>query len=399
MSKKKLEIKVNKIFAKTAKATATTVVNIGGARSGKSYAMAQLLIMRAVNNPLNIAITRKTMPALKMTSLRLVLDLLKKYGLYKTENYNKTENYYKLAKSHLQFFSLDDPEKIKSSEFNYIWLEEANEFSYQDYLVLLTRLSAPNENGKNQIFLTLNPSAANSWIAKKLIVKKDVDVFYSTYLDNSFLKKDYIETLLSLKNYDADAYNVFALGKWGHNEKAVYPLWQTVEAEPDEEEADEIIWGLDFGFNNPSALVKIYIKDKVYIATEKLYQTGITTNALIEKLQNIIPASRRNQTIYADAAEPDRIAEIAKAGFNIKPAKKAVLDGIMAVKAAGLKVSKNSQNLIREIQNYTWKTTSGGVILEEPVKFDDHALDAMRYAIYSYNIETLGSVEPEVSFF
>lgn len=399
MSRKiKIKTNVSKIFQKTAAAKTTVVVNVGGARSGKSYAMAQLLIMKAANNPgLSIAVTRKTMPALKMTSYRLVMELLSKYGLYKPCAFNKTENHYTLNKSRLQFFSLDDPEKIKSSEFNYIWMEEANEFTYNDYLVLLTRLSAPSKEHKNQMFLTLNPSDATCWIAKHLLARKDVTVINSTYKDNAFLSQQYINTLLSLKEYDTNAYNVFALGQWGNNDKTVYSVWQAAETAP--QNADDIIWGLDFGFNNPSALVKVYIKDGVFTAREALYKTGLTNSALIQALKDIIPPAERSQTLYADAAEPDRIKEINEAGFNIKPALKNVLNGILAVKSVKLFITKDSPNFIKEIQNYSWKTNLSGNTLEEPLKTNDHALDALRYAVYTHLTQTACPQEPAVSFF
>lgn len=392
-----LKIKVNPVFKKTLNAQSKIVLNIGGARSGKSYALAQLLIMKALNYPdLNIGITRKTMPALKMTARRLILDLLHKYGLYRPNAFNKTENYYQLNKSRLQFFSLDDPEKIKSSEFNYLWLEEATEFSYQDYLVLLTRLSAPTpQDLKNQMFLTLNPTDINCWIAKYLINQKEVEIIKSTYKDNKFLSKDYVETLLSLKNYNQQAYKVFALGEWGAKETLIYTNWQIAQKEPSS--YDEIFWGLDFGFNNPTALVKIFIKDKIYFIKEKLYKNHLTNTLLIEELKTLIPEQDRAQTIFADSAEPDRIAEISSAGFNIKPALKNVLDGIMFVKSCALNIIKESPNLLREIQTYSWKTTLNGQITEEPVKYDDHALDALRYALYTHKASQNQSVQ--ISFF
>ncbi|MBR4508937.1 MAG: PBSX family phage terminase large subunit [Elusimicrobiaceae bacterium] len=379
-----LKIKVSKVFSQTIKAKSKIVLNIGGARSGKSYAMAQLLIMKALNYPgLNIGIARKTMPALKMTARRLVLDLLKQYGLYQTSAFNKTENYYQLNKSRLQFFSLDDPEKIKSTEFNYLWLEEATDFTYQDYLVLLTRLSAPTkEYLKNQIFLTLNPTDINCWIAKYLLNQKDVCLIKSTYKDNKFLSKDYIETLLSLKDYNKQAYKIFALGEWGSSETLIYTNWQMAEQAPNS--YDEIFWGLDFGFNNPTALVKIFVKDKIYFIEEKLYKTHLTNTLLIEELKTIIPEQERSQIIYADSAEPDRIAEISSAGFNIKPALKSVLDGIMFVKSCALNIIKVSPNLIKEIQSYSWKTTLNGQLTEDPIKYNDHALDALRYGLYTH---------------
>lgn len=393
------KIKVGRIFKENYSAQEQTVVNIGGARSGKSYSMAQLMILRALNYSCLIAITRKTMPALKMTAFRLIMELLEKYGLFQSEKLNKTENFYLLGKSRIQFFSLDDPEKIKSSEFNYIWMEEATEFNYQDYLILLTRLSAPKEEGlKNQIFLTLNPTDANSWIAKKLINRPGIKTIYSSYKDNPFLSKEYIDTLLSLKEYDKNAYEVYALGKWGRSEKIIYSNWSSVEAPPDN--PDEIIWGLDFGFNNPAALVKVYIKDGLFCAEEKLYKTGLTNEALMQLLAEIIPPAERNSFIFADSAEPARIEAISRAGFNIKAADKHILNGIMAVKACGqLQVTKGSVNLIKELENYSWKTDSSGNILEEPVKANDHALDALRYAIYNYKKETLLDSAPSLTFF
>ena len=393
------KFKVGRIFKENYKAREQTIVNIGGARSGKSYAMAQLLIMRALNQTSLIAITRKTMPALKMTAFRLVMELLEKYGLFQSGKLNKTENFYLLGKSRIQFFSLDDPEKIKSSEFNYIWMEEATEFTYQDYLILLTRLSAPKETGMiNQIFLTLNPTDSNSWIAKKLIHRDGIKVIRSSYKDNPFLSKEYIDTLLSLKDYDKNAYEVYALGNWGRSDKIIYTNWRSVDEPPPAPQ--EIIWGLDFGFNNPAALVKIGIKDAAFCAEEKLYRSGLTNEALIEELKNIIPREDRNQTIYADAAEPARIEAIYRAGFNIKAGDKNILNGIMAVKSCrDFLITKKSVNLIKEIESYSWKSDLNGNILEEPVKFNDHALDALRYAIYSYKKETQKAEEPSLTFF
>lgn len=391
-----LKIKVSKVFSQTIKAKNKIVLNIGGARSGKSYALAQLLIMKALNySGLNIGIARKTMPALKMTARRLVLDLLKQYGLYQTNLFNKTENYYQLNKSRLQFFSLDDPEKIKSTEFNFLWLEEATDFTYQDYLVLLTRLSAPTPQGlKNQMFLTLNPTDINCWIAKYLLNQKDVCVIKSTYKDNKFLSKDYIETLLSLKNYNKQAYKVFALGQWGSSETLIYTNWQMTEQVPSS--YDEVFWGLDFGFNNPAALVKIFVKDQIYFIEEKLYKTHLTNSLLIEELKTLIPQSERGQIIYADSAEPDRIAEISSAGFNIKPALKSVLNGIMFVKSCALNIIKESPNLTKEIQSYSWKTTLNGQLTEDPIKYNDHALDALRYALYTHKMHQ--GHEVQISF-
>ena len=79
--------------------------------------------------------------------------------------------------------------------------------------------------------------------------------------------------------------------------------------------------------------------------------------------------------------------------FNIKPALKNVLDGIMFVKSCALNIIKESPNLLHEIQTYSWKTTLNGQITEDPVKYDDHALDALRYALYSHKASQNQSVQ------
>lgn len=396
MTDKTKIIKVSKVFQKTFNAKTTTVINVGGARSGKSYAMAQLLIYKAVNEICQIAVTRKTMPALKMTALRLILTLLKEYNLFAPACFNKTENIYQMGPSRFQFFSLDDPEKIKSAEFNYIWMEEATEFTYQDYAVLLTRLSAPRtSDGKNQIFLTLNPTDINCWIYKKLFTQQDITVIKSTYKDNNFLQESYIKTLLSLKDYDLNAYKVFALGEWGASEKIIYKNWSLVDELPPN--PTEIFYGLDFGFNNPTALVQVAVYDGKFYVKELLYQSGLTNTALIEKLKTLL-SGQETKTIYADAAEPNRIAEIAASGLNIKPAQKNVLNGIMSVKSDTFFVTKSSTNLIKELQTYSWKSDANGNILEEPVKFNDHLLDALRYGIYTYKNEISQSTAADINF-
>ena len=107
----------------------------------------------------------------------------------------------------------------------------------------------------------------------------------------------------------------------------------------------------------------------------------MSTALLIDRLKSM-GLSRRDE-IFADAAEPKTIAEVNKAGFNLKPAVKDVFAGINKVKSFPLFVKSESLDLLDEIKNYKWKTDHDGNTMDEPVKFRDHLMDAMRYAIYS----------------
>ena len=180
------EVGYTSVFARNRAATATVVVNVGGARSSKSYSIAQVLIDKLVNEEHKaIGICRKTFPALRMTTMKVVLDLLKDYGIYREVKHNKSFNTYDYNTNQIQFFGLDESEKIKSAEFNYIWMEEANEFFYEDYMTLKLRLSGKTKEGeRNHIYLSMNPIDARNWIATKAVNESDVVVIKSTYLDN-----------------------------------------------------------------------------------------------------------------------------------------------------------------------------------------------------------------------
>jgi phage terminase large subunit len=109
---------------------------------------------------------------------------------------------------------------------------------------------------------------------------------------------------------------------------------------------------------------------------------------------NIDPSAE----IYADAAEPNRIEEITRAGFNIFPADKDVNKGIDCLKSMELFVTKDSDNLIRELRRYSWQVDRAGNVLDKPVKVDDHLADSTRYAVWSYTKKFLNRAEVELEW-
>ena len=163
-------VQYTEIFTKNKDSKAKVIVNVGGAGSSKSYSLAQLLIYRLINEKgKTFGVIRKTFPALRMTAMGLVLDLLKDYGIYKEEKHNKTANTYTFGTNMIWFFSIDESTKIRSTNFNYIWVEEADEITWEDFVILKLRLRAPVKEGEiNSITLSLNPANSTGWIAKKL---------------------------------------------------------------------------------------------------------------------------------------------------------------------------------------------------------------------------------------
>ena len=166
----------------------------------------------------------------------------------------------------------------------------------------------------------------------------------------------------------------------------IYNNWEVTDKFP--ENHDETIYGLDFGFNNPTALVKINYHDGNIYLNQLLYGSKLTNEQLIMQMEGLI--ENKKDYIYADCAEPQRIEEISSAGFNVYPAEKSVSDGIDFVKRRKLFIHPNSVDVISEIKKYKWKEDRNGNILDEPVKFMDHSMDAIRYGVYSHHIKHSG---------
>jgi len=388
-------IKTTVVFLWNKFCNSQVVINRGGARSGKSYSIAQLAIEWFFTIPnIKILIVRKTMPSMRISTMPLIRELLNLYGIAdRIREERQVFNMYSPVNGMIHFAGLDDPEKIKSTDWNVIWMEEATEFSYEDYVVLKTRLSAPTYLGfRNKIILSFNPIDEYHWIKTRIIDEKQPDVteIHSSYIHNPFLDREYVKILEGLAAQDQNFWRIFALGEWGRLEHIIFNNWLIDAMPPDK---GEVIYGLDFGFNNPSSLTEITFDGYEAGLREMIYQTGLTNNQLKDQILKIIPAHRRGRDpIYADSAEPARIKELNDAGLWVIPAEKSVKDGLDTVKRHRLHVHPDSTNIIKELRGYSYKTDKNGRVQEEPVKFNDHAMDSVRYGIYTHRQRMFGGI-------
>jgi phage terminase large subunit len=238
---------------------------------------------------------------------------------------------------------------------------------------------------KNFVALTYNPVGRTNWTFKTFFEQTQPDVYIhkSTYKDNPFLGEREINNIEKMRILNPDYYEIYGKGNYGLLKGQVYTNFEIIK--PIGYHWDEIIYGVDFGFNNPMALIKIGIYDQEFYIIDEWYKTHQTTGDLINQMKNM--KMSYNAAIYADSAEPDRIEEIKRAGFNIWPAwkgKNSVKDGIDKLKQIKLKIWNRCYNTIQEINSYKWKEDKDGNTLEEPEKSNDHLMDAIRYAITSY---------------
>ena len=267
-----------------------------------------------------------------------------------------------------------------SSQFNYAWMEEATGFTYDDFQRVRLCLREPSRDGiKNQMFLSFNPIDEFHWIKKKVIDEpsyaSDIEEIHSTYRDNPFLLEDNVKVLQGYERQDVSYYNIYTLGNWGRLENQIYKNWDETDWVPDISTMDKVCYGMDFGFNDPTVLVKLSIQKKEVWVEELLYHVKLDTSELIQKMQQLIPTSeqRRTQTIYADPTEPEKIDAIKKAGFSVKPAIRSLNPGIDTVKSYWLKVYSGADHILKELRSYSWKKDKNDNVTDDPIGGNDHA--------------------------
>ena len=342
---------------------------VGGSRSGKTYAALQWLIVQALQNKELVTIVRKTIPSLKRTVMKDFKDLMQTMGIWNENDFNISDRTYTFYNdSQIQFISTDNAEKLRGVKSNILWIEEASEVDSESYLQLQIRTTG-------RIILSYNPTVSPWHWLREMV---DCTRYFTSYKDNPYLEKSVIRALEDLKNTNIKAWQVYTKGEYTTNDKAIFEF-ELVEWLPDE--AEFVAWGLDFGYaNDPNALVSVWKLNgnELYIL-EHCYEKGMVTNEITDMLKKAVSG---NEEIWADSSEPRLIEEIRRAGFNIKPVTKgkdSINFGIGVLQNYKIKIPKSCQNLINEFYSYEWETDRFGKILDRPVDFNNHLLDAARY--------------------
>jgi phage terminase large subunit len=213
--------------------------------------------------------------------------------------------------------------------------------------------------------------------------KQSCAIVHSTYLDNKFIDPEYRRVLEELKEQDYNYYRIYALGEWGSVGNLVYTNWMVEDIPTDPAAYKVVYYGMDFGFNDPSVCLAIGYKDNELYIFDEIYRTKLTNSEWIETIkENNIPTSAY---IIADSAEPDRIAEFRKSGYkNLYPANKkkhSRKSGIDFLRKFKIHIAPHCTYTIKEIQGYKYKEDRDGNVLDDPIDFNDHCMDALRYGV------------------
>ena len=306
---------------------------------------------------------------------------------------------------------LDDTEKIKSIVgITDAWLEEATEFSADDFSQIDLRVRDPSAIGQ-QIILSFNPVSKANWCYLWFFAEDDelsdfraaVEIIRTTYEDNRFLPQAYIDALLRMKNTNPVYYTIYALGQFGSLDKLVYNNWQIMDFDP-ETIHGKLLCGCDFGYtNDPTAFVASYLvpqENRIYVFKE-WGGTGFLNNQIASSIAEMGFAK---SLIICDSAEQKSIDELKQAGIRLaRPSVKgkgSVLQGIQKLQQYELIIHPSCSCIKEELENYAWmKDKQTNEYINEPIDKWNHYLDALRYSLQCVEARTqLQTIKKELLF-
>jgi phage terminase large subunit len=363
------------------KSTAREILLCGSRGSGKSFTAADKiiynsLISEAKGLPLKSVVMRTSYQSLKDSSVNTYRERLS--AMQVPHECLMTIPFTIKLKGGSQILFLSIPneshlDNIKSiTDCNFLHIEECTSLKEDWYLV--SRLMVRGKPGQiRQRILTCNPKNKSHWVYKRFIQNPvpGSEYIFARAEDNPFLDPRDIEDLKMLKDTNPIRYKIDYLGEWISTEGLVYSNWDIVDDIPFVP-SDEW-YGIDFGFTEPCAIIKISKCDGELYLEEKLYKTGLQPNQLILQMKRLVPF---DAFIYADSSRPELISELFNAGWkNIRRCKKgpgSIEEGINFVRDQKLHILCTSVNLIDEIEKYSNRVDKDGVALDIPIDKDNH---------------------------
>lgn len=360
---------------------------VAGVQSGKTFLGAHWAGKKITEFPdKNGIIVAPTYKILQAATLKKFFDI-----------FPELRNYYKEQKGEIQLptggvvyiRSADNPLGIEGITAHWIWLDEGGMTSLLTWTVLRSRVSMTG----GQILITTTPYNMG-WLYQDFYLpfKNGMDSQLSFFswrsIDNPYFSKEFYKAEQSRLSVQE-----FARRYMGEFTKMSGLIWdlpeeQIVEPLDVNVKTEARIMGTDWGFRNPTGLSVIYVKDNCFYIVDEWEESERTTDEIIQAGNNLIKDHRLTRA-FPDPAEPDRIEEARRKGWPVYEASKDVFGGInhiqTLIKEKRFFITKNCRKTIDEINAYHWlENEEGKPIKDEPEKFNDHLMDALRYAIYSF---------------
>jgi phage terminase large subunit len=366
-----LKVQTTKVFEDLLDPNYRNYIFQGSSRAGKTWNIILWLVINILNEDnKTYSIVRKTLPALKGSVLRDLKEILLLLEIYKEEDWHSVDGYYQIGTNIIEWFSLDSEEKIRGRKRDVCFVNEATEITYDEFVQLSLRTS-------EKMILDFNPSLWNSYLYD---MEGQPDTFYSvvTYKNNPFLPQQQIDEIEKLKDRDPNLWRVFGLGQRGTPTRVVFSHQKTYDKLPDG--AKLLGFGIDWGYSDPSTLVKVHKLNDDIFCEELLYLKNVTIPDFVYKIKDL--GLNLYDDYICDSANPAAIEELKRNGINAKPVKKqSILHGIDLIKRSNFYVHQDSKNLQSELQQYVWKVDKNNNNLDEPIDNNNHIIDGIRYVL------------------
>ena len=325
----------------------------GGTGASKTIGILQILIDKSQRDevPKKTSVVSKTFPHLEKGAITDFKNILEQHNYFKRNLWNESKHFYTFETgSVMEFFSADEWEKVKGPRRDRLFINEANNITFQDFEQLEVRTN-------EEIWMDWNPDI-EYWFYDKVLNSEDykdvLDFITLTYLDNEGLPQNIRESIERRKG-NKSWWTVYGLGQLGEVESMIYKGWKFISEIPHEAR----LWrrGLDFGYtNDPTVSMDIYEYDGGFVIDEGIYQKGLSNKAIFDAINNSVEPQT---LIIADSAEPKSIDELSTLGLNIIGANKgpgSVYQGIQFVQAQKISITERSVRTIKAYKNYIFET-------------------------------------------
>lgn len=371
-------------------------VYYGGAGSGKSVFITQKLLLKYLKmKNRKCLVVRKVDATLRDSCFALFKDIISQWHIYKQCKINKTDMTIELPNGSIFLFKgLSDRERIKSiANISDIWIEEATEIEEEDYDQLCLRLRS--KLPYNEIIVSFNPVSKANWCYKRWFKedseydKNNTIILHTTYKDNKFLPKEYIDNLLNMKKTNYAYYKIYAEGEFSSLDKKVYNNWKDKPFDYREilkNKDVKTIYGLDWGYvHDPTAIICSLINEttKEIWIYDGYSKKGMSNEEIFEKLQDMQIHTAR---IVCDSAEQKSIEDLRRLGCKrVVPCSKgkdSIMNGITLIQEYYIYINPNCRDIIEEFLNYTWqKDRHTNEYINKPIDKFNHFMDAFRYSV------------------
>lgn len=384
------------------------IVESGGAGSGKSHAICQRVSYLFMTIPdINIAVVRGTMPALVrsvyLNGIPSVVHTLRRWSVPVDDWLNKSTAtiYNPNNNSTIQFFGLQNPDRIKSANFHYVWMEEATEMNVNAWRQLNTRLRLENPHWPPQMFISYNPVSYYNWAVQTFVVspmeemEDDIYVNFTSFVQNPLISREIYESWLTIASRDEAFYRTFITGHPGMPMGRIFPNIKFLPVDLWPEDVRKLrdlrpYYGVDWGFINPMTLVEcVNYKGEVY--TRCLYhKTRHDADDLVRFMEEYgVP---KTSPIYCDPHSPERMVKLVDKGYyNVRRAHKDIDAGLSHMRTEDIyacNAGEEGKAFVNEVAGYVYAKDPNDAsrFIERPEKnVPDHILDAARYAIVTHN--------------